>query len=292
MRPTERLRALLAQDSIIMAPGCHDALGAFFIQRAGFDAAYMTGYGVACSLLGRPDLGELTMTEMVSHARRMASAIDIPLICDADTGYGGPLNVQRTVREFQKAGVAGIHIEDQVEPKRCAAMEGFQVTDLDTAVTKIRAAVAAKEDPDFVIIARTDCRPILGLDHAIERARAFAEAGADVVYVELLGTRNEVEIVARQVREAPLLFDMFDHPLVPVLTAPELERMGYRIVTFPFTSTLGYAELLDKLYASILEDQGTARVPIQKMELHKFEEAMGLDRIWDDVFKLQDPPEN
>ena len=283
MRPTERLRALLEHDSIVMAPGCHDALGAFFIQRAGFEVAYMTGYGVACSLLGRPDLGELTMTEMVSHARRMASAIDIPLICDADTGYGGPLNVQRTVREFQKAGVAGIHIEDQVEPKRCAAMEGFQVTDLETAVTKIRAAVAAKEDPDFVIIARTDCRPILGLDHAVERARAFAEAGADMVYVELLGSRNEVEIVARRIREVPLLFDMFDHPLVPVLSAPELEQMGYKIVTFPFTS---------KLYPSILEDQGTDRVPIRKMELHRFEEAMGLERIWNEVFKLKKPAEN
>lgn len=289
MRPTERLRELLAQDSITMAPGCHDALGAFFIQRAGFDAAYMTGYGVACSLLGRPDVGELTMTEMVSHARRIASAIDIPLICDADTGYGGPLNVQRTVREFQKAGVAGIHIEDQAEPKRCAAMEGVRVTDLDTAVTKIRAAVAAKEDPDFVIIARTDCRPILGLDHAIERARAFAEAGADMVYVELLGSRKEVEIVARQVSKAPLLFDMFDHPLVPVLSATELEGMGYKVVTFPFTSTLGYAKLLDKLYASILETRGTAQVPIDKMELHDFEEAMGLERIWDEVLKLKKP---
>ena len=160
MKAVRRLHALLAEDAIILAPGCHDALGAYFIQRAGFKTAYMTGYGAACSLLGRPDLGELTMTEIVDHAGRIADAIEIPLICDADTGYGGPLNVQRTVREFEKAGVAAIHIEDQVEPKRCAAMKGIAVTDLDTAVKKIRAAVSAKEDPDFIIIARTDSRPL------------------------------------------------------------------------------------------------------------------------------------
>lgn len=287
MKATRRLRDLMAQKPIIMAPGCHDALGAFFIQRAGFEAAYMTGYGVACSLLGRPDLGELTMTEMVAHARRIAAAIDIPLICDADTGYGGPLNVQRTVREFQKAGVAAIHIEDQAEPKRCAAMEGFQVTDLATALTKIKAAVAAKEDPDFVIIARTDCRPILGLDQAIERARAFAEAGADMVYVELLGSRQEIEQVAQAVTQVPLLFDMFDHPQVPRLSASELEQLGYKIVTYPFASTLAYAKTLDEIYPSILREKGSAHLADQKMGFHEFEKAMNLENIWNEILKLQ-----
>ncbi len=287
MHATRRLRRLIAQKSIIMAPGCHDALGAFFIQRAGFEAAYMTGYGVACSLLGRPDLGELTMTEMVSQARRIAAAIDIPLICDADTGYGGPLNVQRTVREFQKAGVAAMHIEDQTEPKRCAAMEGFQVTDLPTAVTKIKAAVAAKDDPDFVVIARTDCRPLLGVEHAIERAHAFAEAGADMVYVELLGSRQEVAHVARAVTEVPLLFDMFDHPMVPRLSASELEELGYKIVTYPFTSTLAYAKMLAEIYPSILREKGSAHLAPQKMGFHEFENAMNLENIWSEILKLQ-----
>lgn len=287
MKAAKQLRRLMAEKSIIMAPGCHDALGAFFIQRAGFHAAYMTGYGVACSLLGRPDLGELTMTEMVAQARRIAAAIDIPLICDADTGYGGPLNVQRTVREFEAAGVAAIHIEDQVEPKRCAAMEGFQVTDMKTAVNKIRAAVAAKQSADFVIIARTDSRPIHGLDHAIKRVKAFADAGADVVYVELLGSRKEVERVAESVKEAPLLFDMFDHPLVPVLKTPELEAMGYKIITFPFTSTLAYAKVLDALYPSIMEHQGTSRLVESKMDFHEFETAMKLDKIWKDIKSIE-----
>ena len=283
MNAAKQLRKLMAEKSIIMAPGCHDAMGAFFMQKAGFQAAYMTGYGVACSLLGRPDVGELTMTEMVAHAHRIAAAIDIPLICDADTGYGGPLNVQRTVREFEAAGVAAIHIEDQMEPKRCAAMEGVQVLDMKTAVNKIRAAVAAKQDPDFVIIARTDSRPIHGLDHAIERAHAFAAAGADVVYVELLGNRKEVELVAGSVKEAPLLFDMFDHPLVPVLSAPELEALGYKIVTFPFTSTLAYAKALNTLYPSILEKQGISHLAASKMDFHEFEAAMELEKIWQDI---------
>jgi 2,3-dimethylmalate lyase len=290
MNKAKRLRHILSQKSILMAPGCHDALGALFIQRAGFRAAYVTGYGIACSLLGRPDLGELTMTEIVTHAGRIASAIDIPLICDADTGYGGVLNVQRTVREFEKAGVAGIHIEDQVEPKRCAAMEGVQVTDLKTALGKIRAAVAAKESPDFVIIARTDCRPLLGVEQAVERAQAFADAGADVVYVELLGSRQEVEYLAQKVTAVPLLFDMFDHPKVPVLSALELEKMGYKIVTYPFTSTLAYAKVLERIYPSIRQAKGIAQLADERMDLHAFEKILRLDTIWQDIHSFLPAP--
>ena len=289
MKKTTQLRRLVEGPSILVAPGCHDSLGARFIQRAGFSAAYVTGYGVACSLLGRPDVGEITMTEMVTHATRIAAAIDIPLICDADTGYGGLLNVQRTVREFQRAGVAGIHIEDQQEPKRCAAMGEVRVTDLDAAVAKIRAAVEAKEDTDFFVIARTDCRPTLGVDAAIERARAFAEAGADMVYVEMLGTREEVARVVRETGPTPALFDMFDHPKVPVLTAAELEQMGYRVVTFPFTATLAYARALDEVYGAIRQTGGAAQLAERKMELHAFEEAMGLAEIWQGVEALQRP---
>jgi len=287
MKKTTQLRRLVNGPSILVAPGCHDALGARFIQRAGFSAAYVTGYGVACSLLGRPDVGEITMTEMVTHAARIAAAIDIPLICDADTGYGGILNVQRTVRDFQRAGVAGIHIEDQQEPKRCAAMGQVCVIDLEAAVAKVRAAVEAKEDPDFFVIARTDCRPTLGVDAAIERACAFAEAGADMVYVEMLGTRGEVARVARETGHAPALFDMFDHPKVPVLTAAELEQMGYSVVTFPFTATLACARALDEVYGSIRQTGGAAQLAERKMGLHAFEEAMGLAEIWQGVARLQ-----
>lgn len=287
MKKTTQLRRLVERPTIVVAPGCHDALGARFIQRAGFAVAYVTGYGVACSLLGRPDVGEITMTEMVAHAARIAAAIDIPLICDADTGYGGLLNVQRTVREFQRAGVAGIHIEDQQDPKRCAAMGGVRVTALETAVAKVRAAVEAKDDPDFFVIARTDCRPSLGVAAAIERARAFADAGADMVYVELLETREEVARVAREVGPTPLLFDMFDHPSVPVLTAAELQEMGCRVVTFPFTSTLAYARALGEVYPSIRETGGAGQLAGRRMDLHEFEEAMGLAEIWRGVERLE-----
>ena len=287
MKASTRLRKLMAEGQIIMAPGCHDALGAYFIQRAGFRAASMSGYGVACSLLGRPDVGELTMTEIVAHARRIAAAVDIPLICDADTGYGGLLNVQRTVREFEKAGVAGIHIEDQVEPKRCAGMAGVRVVELDAAVARVRAAVAAKEDPDFVIIARTDARAVLGFEAALERAHAFARVGADVVYVELMQSREEVERLARAVTEVPLLFDRFEHPAIPVLTASELGALGYRIVLFPLTSTLAYAKALGELYPSILQNDGNAHLADRRMDLHAFERTLRLGEIWEGVAKFE-----
>ncbi|MBC8234185.1 oxaloacetate decarboxylase [bacterium] len=286
MGKATRLRKLLKQEPILMAPGCHDALGAYFIQRAGFKIAYMTGYGVAASLLARPDLAELTMTEMVSHASRISSAIDIPLICDSDSGYGGALNVQRTVREYQKAGVAGIHIEDQVDPKRCAVMEGMQVVDLDAAVSRIKAAVAAKEDPDFIIIARTDCRPILGIDEAIKRVKAFAEVGADMVYVELMQSREELEKVGREVAEAPLVIDRFEHPIVPVLTASELQELGFKLVTFPMFSTLAYAKVLEEVYDEILIGEGTGHIIDKRMDLHAFEDIIKLKEIWEGTNNL------
>lgn len=288
MKKTTKLRQLVDSPSLLVAPGCHDALGARFLQHAGFSAAYVTGYGVACSLLGRPDVGELTMTEMVTHAGRIAAAIDLPLICDADTGYGGLLNVQRTVREFQRAGVSGIHLEDQQEPKRCAAMGGMTVVDLETAVTRVRAAVEAKNDPDFLVIARTDCRPSLGLDAAIQRAHAFADAGADLVYVELLASKEEVARVGREVRGAPLLFDVFDHPKFPVMTASELEALGYAVATFPFNSTLAYAQALGDVYGTLRRTGGAAELAPRRLDLHSFEEVLGLDAIWRGVERLQE----
>jgi len=287
MRATTQLRNLLDEGSVLMAPGCHDALGAYFIQRAGFKVAYMTGYGVACSLLGRPDLGEITMTEQIDHASRIAAAIDIPLICDSDSGYGGPLNVQRAVREWQKAGVAAVHIEDQVEPKRCVAMEGMRVVDLKTAATRIKAAAAAKEDPDFIIIARTDSKPVHGLDHAIDRAKAFSDAGADMVYVELMQSREEVEKVAKELAGYPLFIDVFEHPSCVVMSANELQELGFKVISFPMTATLAYAKTLDKLYADILASGGRGAVVDQMMPLHPFEDIIKLKEVWEGVSELE-----
>lgn len=180
-----RLRELLAGD-LVVAPGAYDALSARLVEAAGFPAVYMTGFGTTASLLGRPDVGLLTMTEMVQAASRIRSVVEVPVIADADPGYGNALNVIRTVREYEAAGVAAIHLEDQVAPKRCGHLEGKRVVPASTMADRLRAAVAARSDPDFLLIARTDARAVEGLDAAIDRARRYREAGADMLFVEAL----------------------------------------------------------------------------------------------------------
>src|SRR5579864_890337 len=193
MRVTTRLRDLLAGPDLVVAPGAYDALSARLIAQAGFSVAYMTGFGTAASVLGQPDVGLLTMSEMVSRAAAVAAVVgDLPLIADADTGYGNPVNVRRTIREYERAGVAGLHIEDQVWPKKCGHMEGKQVIPMDEMVQKVRAAVEARQDPDFVIIARTDANAVNGLEDALQRGKAYREAGADVLFVEAPRSLNEL----------------------------------------------------------------------------------------------------
>ncbi|HET6873168.1 MAG TPA: isocitrate lyase/PEP mutase family protein, partial [Acidimicrobiales bacterium] len=203
------LRRLLAGDGPVVAPGAYDALSARLIEDAGFPAVYMTGFGTAASLLGRPDIGLVSSSEMIDHARRIAGCVAVPVIADADTGYGNPINVLRTVREYERAGVAGIHLEDQVMPKRCGHLTGKVLVPVEEMTAKIRAAVAARSDPDFVLIARTDARAVEGLDAAIRRASSYLEAGADVLFVEAPESEDEVETIARTFAGAgvPLLFN-------------------------------------------------------------------------------------
>src|SRR5438128_6803045 len=185
MRTTTRLRELLAGPGLIVAPGAYDALSARLIAQAGFSVVYMTGFGTAASVLGQPDVGLLTMSEMVRRAAALAAVVgNLPLIADADTGYGNPINVRRTIREYERAGVAAVHIEDQVWPKKCGHMEGKQVIPQAELVQKIHAAVDARQDSDFVIIARTDANAVYGLEDAIQRGRAYREAGADDIFFE------------------------------------------------------------------------------------------------------------
>src|SRR5690348_9004959 len=185
MRTTTRLRRLLTGPDLLVAPGAYDALSARLIAQAGFSLVYMTGLGTAASVLGQPDVGLLTMSEMLSRAASLAAISgDLPLIADADTGYGNPINVRRTIREYERAGVAGLHIEDQVWPKKCGHMEGKQVIPIDEMVQKIRAAVDARQDPDFLIIARTDANAVNGFEDALLRGRAYRVAGADVIFIE------------------------------------------------------------------------------------------------------------
>jgi carboxyvinyl-carboxyphosphonate phosphorylmutase len=235
----QRLRELLSSDELILAPGVFDGLGARLVEQAGFPAVYMTGFGTAAALLGRPDVGLLTMSEMVENAARIAAACDLPVIADADTGYGNSLNVIRTVQEYERAGVAAIHIEDQVAPKKCGHMEGKQVIAASEMEAKIRAAVAARRSPEFVIIARTDARAVEGLAAAIERARRYREAGADVLFVEAPENEDEIATVARKLDDVPLLFNWAEGGRTPPIDHATLAALGFKIVIFPIATLLG-----------------------------------------------------
>lgn len=231
----QRLRERLKRGSIVVAPGIYDAYGARFVEQAGFEAVYMTGNGVSASLLGQPDVGLVDLTLISAHAHRVAACVDIPLICDADTGYGNAVNVRHTVREFESAGVAAIHLEDQVLPKRCGQLPGARpVVPLSEAVGKIEAAVAARRDPDFIIIARTDAAAGHGLDEAIRRCQAYVAAGADVAFAELKMSPSILEDIRRVTSEvpAPCLANIAGGELARLTTA-QLDALGLRIAIYP-----------------------------------------------------------
>jgi 2,3-dimethylmalate lyase len=233
-----RLRALLESGQTIVAPGAFDPLAARLVEEAGFPAVYMTGFGTSAALIGRPDVGLLTMTEMAASAGRIADCVDIPVIADADTGYGNPLNVIRTVGAYEAAGVAGIHIEDQVAPKKCGHMEGKLVIPAQEMVAKVRAAAEARTQPEFVIIARTDARAVEGLEQALERARMYLEAGADALFIEALVSEAEIQEAARAFPGVPLLFNWAEGGKTPPVSLARLTELGYRVVIFPISTLL------------------------------------------------------
>ncbi len=231
-RATTQLRKLLASGKLIMAPGVADAMNARIVAHEGFDALYMTGSGTASVRLGMPDIGLLTMTEMVDNAQRIAEAAGIPLIADADTGYGGPINVMRTVRAYERAGVAAIHLEDQQWPKRCGHFAGKTLVSTAEMVSKLKAAVDAKHDKDFIVIARTDAYSVEGFNGAMDRAAAYQEAGADMIFVEELRTVEQLAEVPRRFK-IPALFNMGGSGKTPFLPADEIERLGFSLVIYP-----------------------------------------------------------
>lgn len=231
MGQARTLRALLKRPEMVVAPGGYDGITAKFIEQAGFPAVYMTGAGTAATL-GYPDFGLVTMTEMAANAGNLARAVNIPVIADADTGYGNELNVTRTVQEYEIRGVAGLHIEDQVMPKRCGHLDGKQIVPREEFVAKIRAAVAARRDPDFVIIARTDSRAVAGFDEAIERANLALAAGADMAFVEATQTVEEMAAVPLRVR-GPCLLNVVRGGKTPDIDMPAAQEMGYRLAILP-----------------------------------------------------------
>ena len=231
MHEAGRLRELLCRDGMITAPGAYDGITAKLIEKAGFAAVYMTGAGTAASL-GYPDFGLVTMSEMVANARRIAAAVTVPVVADADTGYGNELNVVRTVREYEGSGVAGIHIEDQGFPKKCGHLDDKEIVAREDWLAKIRAAAAARRSADFLIIARTDARAVAGFDEAIARANAALEAGAGMAFVEAPQTREEVAAVPRLVR-GPCLLNLVYGGKTPEIGLDEAEEMGYKLAILP-----------------------------------------------------------
>jgi 2-methylisocitrate lyase-like PEP mutase family enzyme len=226
-----KFRSLLQEEKIILAPGAFDGLGARMIERTGFPVVYATGGGIARSM-GLPDLGLLSFSEVLHKVKEIVHATLLPVIADADTGYGSALNVMRTVKEYENVGVAALHIEDQIFPKRCGHYEGQSLISVKEMAGKIEAAVHARQDPQTVIIARTDARSAFGLEEAISRSRTFIEAGADAIFIEAPRSLEELETVGRQVK-APLVFNMTEGGKSPVVPITKLQEMGYKVVLFP-----------------------------------------------------------
>ncbi len=249
MTNAANFRSLLASRKMIVAPGAVDCITARAINQAGFAAAYMTGAGTSATL-GYPDYGLITMTEMVANATRIVNSIDIPLISDSDTGFGNELNVFRTVQEFERAGVAAIHIEDQVFPKKCGHLDNKELVSREDFVAKIRAAAAARKSREFCVIARTDSRAVVGLDEAIERANAALAAGADVAFVEAPQTMAEIEAVPKRVK-GPCLLNVVRGGKTPEIELAEAERMGYAIAIVPGLLLGGIISTCDRLLADL-----------------------------------------
>lgn len=271
MRKTTELKRMIEDPEILVVPSAYDQLSAKVIEKSGFRAVHMTGSGTSASLLGYPDMGFTTIAEMATHAKNMVLSVDLPVIVDADSGYGNALNVTRTVREFERAGVAGIHIEDQVTPKRCGHLEGKRVIGVDEMVGKIEAAVDARDDDDFQIIARTDAREAFGMEDALERSKRYVDAGADCIFFEAPLSVDEMRRVRDEIG-APLLANMVEGGKTPWLTAKELEALGFNLVIFPLSGWMAAAAVLQEMLRE-LHETGTTQGFWDRMNLHMtFEE--------------------
>ena len=277
-----RLREMLSGPEPVLAPGAYDALTARLVEQAGFGAVYMTGFGTSASLLGRPDIGLLTLSEMMDNARRIVQAVEVPVIADADNGYGNPVNVIRTVREYEAAGVSAIHMEDQVMPKKCGHMEGKRVISASEMVEKVRAAVEARGSGDFMIIARTDARAVEGLDGALDRARRYREAGADALFVEAPRGEEEIEAVAGAFPDVPLLFNWVEGGETPPVPLERLKELGFRLVIFPLSAMLAATRSVRETLATIRADGSPISIMEERlMPFGEFTDLIGLPEVRD-----------
>ena len=273
-----KLRELLANKQILVAPGVYDGLSARLAERAGFSAIYVTGYGLSASVLGRPDVGLMTMSEMVSRVSAIAEAVSVPIIADGDTGYGNAVNVSRTVREYEKAGAACIQLEDQVAPKKCGHMIGREVIPAEEMAGKIKAACDSRHSDDFLIMARTDARTSHGIDEALRRGKLYEEAGADILFIESPESIEEMKKIT-SFFSVPVLANMVEHGRTPFLTVTELEDIGYGIVIFPVSSVYSTAKAVAETFALLKKDGTTKNASEKMIPFHEFNKIVGLEAV-------------
>lgn len=276
MTPRRTLRTLVAKKQGLVVPGAYDGISAKLVQQAGFPAVYMTGYGTSASRLGLPDLGFAGLAEMADHARNLAAVLDIPLIADADTGYGNALNVRRTVQMYEAAGVAALHIEDQITPKRCGHLSGHQVIPRGEFAGKIRAAVEARTDPELLIIARTDAISAVDVDEALRRGEAAATAGADVLFIEAPRDEAQVERVARAF-DTPLLYNYAPGGRSPLLPFPRLRALGFAIILLPVDTLFVGVQAIRQFLAEVTARDDVLSLKDRYIPFRDFNELIGVN---------------
>jgi 2,3-dimethylmalate lyase len=278
MRATTKLRQMLQEPGIIAAPGAYDCLTAKIIQQAGFPAVYMTGAGTSVARLGYPDLALATASEMIANAAEIAAAVNVPVIADADTGYGGVLNIQRTIRQYERAGVAAVHVEDQEFPKRCGHLDNKRVVPVSDMTQKIRAAVDTRTDEDFVIIVRTDALAVTGWDDTIHRCEEYVMAGADALFIEALRTPEEAQQVT-QIFNLPLLYNFVETGKSPLIPTQELERLGFKLVIFPVSALLTVCNTVANLMRELKQHGTTSHLMNNMVSLGECFETVGLSEM-------------
>jgi 2-methylisocitrate lyase-like PEP mutase family enzyme len=276
MNSRQTLRQLLKRDKLLVAPGCFDGLSARLVEEAGFEAAYLSGGAVARSM-GIPDIGLVTLSETIDRAAQVVAAIKTPIIADADTGYGNAVNLVRTVREFERAGVAAIHIEDQITPKRCGHLDGKEVISLGEMEKKLEAALETRTDPDFCIIARTDARGVHGFDDAIKRGRAFAKLGVDAIFVEAPQSEEELAEIPRRISNVPLLVNVFKGGKTPMLPMQRLQEMGYRIAIYPSETQRAAIHAMRRALETLSREGTTESIDDSLTTFKERDRVVGLD---------------
>lgn len=275
---TQRLRQSLAAERAVMAPGVVDAMYARLVAEAGFSAMYMSGAGTSATRLGYPDVGLLTMHEMIDNATRIADSSDVPLIADADNGFGGPLNVRRAIQLYERGGVAAVHLEDQVLPKRCGHLVGKQVISAQDMVAKIRAAVDARTDENFVVIARTDVLALEGRNSALDRGEMYREAGADVIFIESPGS-DDLPHIAPRFPGVPLLYNMATSGKTPFLTRKEIEALGFKLIIYPNWLLLSACEAVRQSLEVMKAQESIAAIAPQVMNFRQFFDTVRMKEV-------------